>query len=290
MKWFTRINGERQLHKNRKKPNSFISQISKLANYFTKKLKFLRAINYGSILVEFAICIPIFISSTFYVHDVVKFKRYHSQTEFAAQQMVNIIQNISKKRKDKIITQEDLLCAMSLSFLTTQPEKVWFLNINLENLPEIISFPGVMISYVRGIDGKAFVEHQTLQVIDGLSPFGSFSGYNLSRLWGTDWLFGEYVTAKAKLNVNPADIYPTLKIQDGEEKIIIETSIFLMSLTGETLNRKKAFGFFLLNPKFVGDDSLNSLFHSVVIFHPNMGLFSPDYAPRYGWNPDRPIF
>jgi len=57
----------------------------------------------GSILIEFAVCMPIFIILLFYIHDLVKIKRYYSQTEFVAQQMANILQNISQKRADKKI-------------------------------------------------------------------------------------------------------------------------------------------------------------------------------------------
>ncbi|MCR4623105.1 MAG: hypothetical protein K5780_00355 [Alphaproteobacteria bacterium] len=285
MRWFSKIDGENQQHKNRKKSNSFISQISKLSNYFTKKLKVLRSVNYGSILVEFAICIPIFITSTSYIHDVVKLKRHYSQTEFVAQQIVNIIQNISKKRgKDKKeITQQDLMCAMSLSSLTTHPGNTRFSGIDEENMQKSISVPVVIVNYVKGENGKASVKHSTFLVMDGHSPFDSFCYPERGTNW--DQNFGEYAATKAQLNADSTDIYPTLKIQDGEEKIIMETAILSASGTGEALNDKKDFGFFLLSPKFLGNDYRHSSFTSIVIFRPNKNLFNPDNGPESSWVP-----
>ncbi len=50
----------------------------------------LRVANRGAILIEFAICMPILIILLFYISDLVKIKRYYSQTEFVGQQMANI--------------------------------------------------------------------------------------------------------------------------------------------------------------------------------------------------------
>ena len=52
----------------------------------------------GAILVEFAVCMPILIISLFYINDLMKIKRFYSQTEFVAQQAANILQNLAKKK------------------------------------------------------------------------------------------------------------------------------------------------------------------------------------------------
>ena len=72
----------------------------------------LRAVERGSILIEFAICMPILIILLFYINDLVRIKRYYSQTEFVALQMANILQNIAKTRK---ITRNDIKYAASLA-------------------------------------------------------------------------------------------------------------------------------------------------------------------------------
>lgn len=84
---------------------------------------------------------------------------------------------------------------------------------------------------------------------------------------------------KAGQNKNPADIWPTLKIADGEEKIMIETKIErnpsqYKNMSGQTLSNKQALGFLLLDPKYSKNGQWNQLFHSVVIFTPKPGLFS----------------
>ena len=81
----------------------------------------LNAVHEGSILIEFAVCIPVLIILLFYIHDLSKLKRYHDQTEFVAQQMVNILQNISQNRENKKITINDIKRAASLAFLSVYP-------------------------------------------------------------------------------------------------------------------------------------------------------------------------
>jgi hypothetical protein len=111
----------------RKREITATNCFSKLA----KKLH-LHSANCGVILIEFAVCMPILIILLFYINDLVRIKRYYSQTEFVAQQMANIIQNISQKRAQAATTseertnllkikQKDLKYAMALAYQTIYP-------------------------------------------------------------------------------------------------------------------------------------------------------------------------
>ena len=87
-------------------------QVALAASYFRKlfeKLS-LNAAHEGSILIEFAVCMPVLIILLFYIHDLSKLKRYYDQAEFVAQQMMNILKNISRNRKgeNKKIIRQDL--------------------------------------------------------------------------------------------------------------------------------------------------------------------------------------
>lgn len=100
----------------------------------------------GAVLVEFAVCMPILIILLFYIHDLVRIKRYYSQTEFVAQQMANIIQNISQKRENKKITAEDLGYAVALAYQTIYPGTTMFWKSN--GLP-LVHVPHPTICYVK---------------------------------------------------------------------------------------------------------------------------------------------
>ena len=66
---------------------------------------------------------PILIVLLFYINDLVRIKRYYSQTEFIGQQMANILQNIAKNRA---IRGDDIKYACSLAWLDipSNPENV----------------------------------------------------------------------------------------------------------------------------------------------------------------------
>ena len=78
-----------------------------------------------------------------------------------------------------------------------------------------------------------------------------------------------------------------LKIAPGEEKMIIVTSMYRQkvytNLNGASLSNKQAFGFYLLEPKHLNENTDTSYFFgSVVIFTPKKGLFDPNNFPEVG--------
>ena len=91
----------------------------------------------GSILIEFAVCMPILIILLFYIHDLIKIKRYYSQTEFIGQQMANILQNISKNQP---VTLTNIKHASALAWLTIPP--------NSENLKAYTNIYYVSTEYL----------------------------------------------------------------------------------------------------------------------------------------------
>lgn len=167
----------------------------------------------GSVLIEFAICMPVLIILLFYIHDLVKMKRYYSQTEFVAQQFANIIQNISQKRSDKKIKLLDLKHALATAWLTMYPGKTMYATSGSRH--EFIHFPYVMVYYVKGVSGgkASCIWEYSIYSYTNATPTWNDNGKGTSDLsyshirWGT--------------NVTPSTIYPSLKISEGEEKIII---------------------------------------------------------------------
>ncbi len=163
----------------------------------------------GSILIEFAVCMPVLIILLYYINDLSKLKRYYDQTEFAAQQMANILQNISQKRTDKKITVNDLKYAVTLASQTIYPGTTMFHNgicYGLCHRPEFF------ITYVKGeTDGIAsckWVCH--LPSGDKTSPETLKVDKEYKATKGSSLNFLS--------NVPPFSIHPLLKINSEKEK------------------------------------------------------------------------
>ena len=252
-----------------------------ILSFLIQKLQF-RLANCGAILIEFAICMPILIILLFYINDLVRIKRMYSQTEFVAQQMANIIQNISQKREgeEKKIKFRDVQHAASLSYLTIYPGKTLYADGKRGNYShELSHIPYFFIYYVKGLpEGKA-------------SVIWSYLFYCYGAINPTGWVHGKgnvnnnYGVVKHKTNVTPKDIYPTLKINEGEVRIIIECPLFCraesMSLNAyaasdnQDTRAKKAFNCRLVTPKasYKYNDEFAFYFPSIVIFTPKQDLF-----------------
>ena len=260
-----------------------------LIREFRTDLKFNLLNSKGSIMIEFAVCMPVLIILLYYINDLSKLKRYYDQTEFVAQQFVNIIQNISQKRAQSATTTEerakllkintnDIKYAASLAHLSIYPGKTMYADRKRGNYShELSHMPYFYIHYVRGLPGgKA-------------SVLWSYYCFCFDAVDPTGWNIGDngsvYCVVKRKTNVAPKDIYPTLKISEkDDDKIIIECPLFCRDLTmsvnayaasdNQDTRAKKAFNCQLATPKASYKENLYGFyFPSVVIFTPKKGLF-----------------
>ena len=227
---------------------------------------------------------PVLIILLYYVNDLSKLKRYYDQTEFVAQQLVNIIQNISQKRESKAITCKDIMRAASLAFLTIYPGKTMYADGKRGKFSHEFSHtPYFFIHYVRGLSGgKASVLWSyEFACYDAVNP----TGWSIHH---TGENYNKYCAVKHKTNVAPKDIYPTLKINEGDDdKIIIECLFFCRDVTmslnayaasdNQYTRAKKAFNCMLVTPRTIYNGGANFgfgfYFPSVVIFTPKKGLF-----------------
>ncbi len=231
----------------------------------------------GSILIEFAVCMPILIILLFYINDLVRIKRYYSQTEFMAQQFANIIQNISQNRPNKAIKLNDMRYASALSWLSLYPGMTMHhTDTRTANAHELSHYPWHMIYYVEGLSGgKASVKWLRYTFPQkSTNPKAMYCNTKTSDQansvvrWGT--------------NVEPSAIYPTLKINEGEAKIIVECYLLTNpdSMSTNDYNpsdnqstcARKAFRLRLVTPK--GTGGFERYFPSVMIFSPKPGLFT----------------
>ena len=209
---------------------------------------------------------PILIILLFYIHDLVKIKRYYSQTEFVAQQMANMIQNISQKRINKKITKKDLENIHVLAWKTIYPGLSMFLNNSVFPLHHK---PCVSVYYVKADNtGKASCVWKIWFVKDKITDVylqtetDKTTDYHISKV-------------KFLTNTFSANIYPTLKINPGETKCIIETSLE-RDPNGDAFGKisdRAALNLYLVTPKILDDDGWSHMFYSVIIFTPKPGLF-----------------
>ena len=235
----------------------------------------------GAILIEFAVCMPILIILLFYINDVVRLKRLHSQTEFVAQQMVNILQNISQKRegKDRKITCNDIRYAASLAYLTMFPGTTRFtLTVDKVNTSDF-GYNG--LGYIFCVKGNS---DSTASVLWARRFHFADRAENPSAV-SIDQAWLSRSNVKRLTNASPSEIYPTLKINPDEIKIIIECGVhysqagsyyFTDGRSAADVSPAEAFGLrlFKLLPDATRAGSNGSIFFlSAVIFTPKPGLF-----------------
>jgi len=229
-----------------------------------------RASNCGVILIEFAVCMPVLVILLFYINDLVRIKRMYSQTEFVGQQFANIIQNISHDNK---ITSNDIIHACCMAYLTIYPGTTMFYKgtgFGLGHRPELF------ITYVVGNpDGTASCKWALhLFTNSAESPTKVSVGKETSQHKGS--------LVNFKQNVAPSIIYPSLKMNSTDKKIIVESAVLYQPGSKDSSGRqfnssKDCFGYFLINPKpktTMPQYNCEWYYHSVNIFTPKVGLFT----------------
>lgn len=211
---------------------------------------------------------PILIVLLFYIHDLVKIKRLYSQTEFVAQQMANMIQNISKKREDKKLNKNDFKHITSLAWLTMFPGMTKY----AKSLGYV---PAMMIAYIEGLDnGNAHCCWRVWSTYENSTTANSDMHWDI----GTDSY--HFHTVHLSNKASPSSIYPSLRVNPGEYKIVLEVALLThptwKNKAGQSTTKQK-YGFHLVNPRVNGDRGVADFhlcFNSVVIFTPKKGLFS----------------
>lgn len=124
----------------------------------------------------------------------------------------------------------------------------------------------ICLWFVKGeTNNKASCHWRMPTYINGSSNT-SPSSFNPEKQTGDYQIF----PIRYKTNADPTTIYPNLKIDNNQEKIIVSVAVHKRS--DNTL--KQACGFHLLNPKYLQTDGYEDAFSSVIIFTPKPGLFN----------------
>lgn len=219
---------------------------------------------------------PVLIILLFYIHDLVKIKRYYLQSEFAGQQVANILQNIYKGQP---VTHQHIKYAAALAWLSIYPGKTMYSITGTDSRHELSNDAYLLIYYVKGMpEGKATVKW-------GVCAYPGSSIRPKTMKENKVRQDASWSTVRWGTNVAPSSIYPTLKINEGEIKILMETQIVndgtrmnlndYVSTDDQATRAKKAFNLRLISPKScINDGSQGRCFSTVVIFTPKPGLFS----------------
>lgn len=260
----------------------------KLSGFHSNLVKFLKkdlAENRkGAILIEFAFCVSVLMILIFYAHDLFQLSRYHKQSEFIAHQTANMLQNVSQNRTDKKITINDLKNITAATYQTFYPGTTMY----YQGQGHVFGhYPHPVIFLVKGLDnGNAscmYLSYATTADKGNTSP-----AKMRSESYSYDWagLQGAMLV-HFKTNVAPSDIYPGLKINPGETKIIVESMIwwnrgrFSDGRSGN-ISPREVFSLLLVPPKIYannGNENNASYMHGVAIFTPKSGLFD-ETPPR----------
>ena len=150
-------------------------------------------------------------------------KRYYDQTEFVAQQMANILQNISQKREgtDRKITLPDIRYAVSLAYLSVFQGKTEFLTKSFTS--DLGYHPLGFIFCVQGNNDS------TASVLWARKFHMAYKKEFTPASVAVENDVLVRTNIKILSNASPSEIYPTLKIAPGEMKIIIECTIHYAS-------------------------------------------------------------
>ncbi|MDR3155707.1 MAG: hypothetical protein LBT90_01210 [Holosporaceae bacterium] len=242
------------------------NQKSRMSHGFYGRLR-------GSVLLEFAVAIPVLVMIMYFVLDSLRSNELDKKMDNIAYFAASMIQNISKNNANRLITLRDIRHITYATFMPmyfgTQPFCVGGDKYQLGYVPLLA------MACVKGnIDSKATVVWAAMS--DGFTATTPetflcvVNNPEIASLMKLSYTIGQ--------SVDPKSIHPNLMIRPGEMKLIICTCIFTNSNfkygNGEKVNDnpKKLFGFRLLPVNIKGSD--NSFLHSYVIIQPNSNVFN----------------
>ncbi len=251
----------------------------KLANHYTsniaRRFHLLRASS-GAILIEFAVCMPVLIILLYYINDLAKLKRWRDQTEFVALQMANILQNVAKKEIDEgrtNLSYSAIKHAASLAYLSVFPGTT---NFHSDKQKSDLGYNG--LGYIFCVQGNA---DSTASVL-WTRRFHFADGVSSPSTIAIDQSLLTRTNVKRLTDASPSEIYPTLKINPGDIKIIVECGVHYSRSKGygftdgrlsSQVSSSEAFGLYSLKLSAdavrAGAKNDSIYFLSAVIFKPN---------------------
>jgi hypothetical protein len=229
--------------------------------------------NRGSILVEFAIGVPILIPIMLYGHDIFKLARIRERIEFCTYCGINMIQNISQGRENQRITRTDIMTiahAMWLPFFggginqysTTAPTTSRTYKMPCGYVPQIELY------CFKGMGGGMAKLCWMVNANCALGP----NPANIDIM--SDMRQYSPIKTTVGSTYKVSDIRNGLAINENEIKIIA-LSRFCMNgaspTDGKNFSLSQRLGLLIIR---IGGELSGTYLHTVVIFTPKPRLFS----------------
>jgi hypothetical protein len=236
----------------------------------------------GSILIEFAICVPILIMCLVAMHDIPKYYQMQAKMKFAAHCCVNMIQDVSVNRANKKITISDVLRISHAWNLIIWPD-LKMIHQNAAGKYPLGFYNSLILYCVVGTgDNKCKVMwSMSGQTNKKTIPTDGYIYSNASGSTLTQHVSSLFYSNSARLQreIVSTSLYPNLSIKAGERKIILEIMCYFPS--PPQIQHSRALGFWMLNlkPAVNYKNVACSFFNTVVIFTPKPGLFD-DTLPQ----------
>ena len=230
---------------------------------------FIRNPKKGAILIEFAFAVPVLFSLIYYIQDLATIKRWHSKLDFSLHCAANMFQNTPN------ITKTDFVKIAYISAMGLFGDPEHFVRPAL--YPES---PLVLHAfYVTGLGNNTckinWCVHSCIRITgdhyNSQVRVGEVMWSHASRFRMKNILLGS--------NYSVTELDPSLSINMGETKIILELSVY--KVASEIDFNKDYFKLFLakVSPVFsVGSN--HTFMNHIIIFTPKPGTFDPNNPPQ----------
>jgi hypothetical protein len=226
----------------------------------------------GSVLIEFAIAVPVLIALAIAMHDIPKYYRIKAKMEFVAHCAANMFQNVSMNRTNKKVTLLDFQYISAVAFL---PYFGGGTDQYGGTSPGSYKKPGgvMTLHYIKGVGTNRAKPIWMVLTSWATDPINRGTAL---VTWGTDKSWHSLL-AKNSISISyecdSDKIIKGLKIKTGEVKMIIDVNLcasWMPDMNNKIQVPPKIWGLLFISPKA---ETSMGWFHHLLVFTPKPGLF-----------------
>jgi hypothetical protein len=228
----------------------------------------------GSVLIEFAICVPVLIMCLVAMHDIPKYYQIQAKLTFAAHCCVNMLQDVSVNRANKKITKSDVQrIAHAWTLIPWSNPNIVYQN-SAGKLP-LNFFANIFLFYVVGTGDNKCKVMWSLYSSTNTKTIPTLNwNSNTSGALTAGWASSLRLKGNLQTNINSTKLLPNFHIKNEEKKVIVEIVLYSYNPPSHF---RRGFGFWMLSPKpsvTPPSSKERGFFTTFVIFTPKPGLFT----------------
>lgn len=237
----------------------------------------------GAILIEFAFSIPVLITLLLYIHDLYQIKNIQNTIKSIGYQMINMIQNVSIRRSDRLITNLDLNNSSIAAFLSYFPGTTGISTTQDGKTYAKGMYGFFILWYLKGVGNNKAKVCWTRSLNWQCGNESSICSYALN-----EWTSVPQIQSSKESNkdIDVSTIRDELLIEKDEIKMVLEISLFVGGPGGSPfyypdgtdvydVSRQKRFGFFVIDPP-KPYNATRTVFNTVFVFSPRPDIFNED--------------